>query len=1097
MFTKKRGFSVLLITICLFIITTAAWSQELSIKANKCEFRINPEGIDVIEPRLSWSLASAVRGDKQTAFQVIIASSLSALKKNNGDIWDSHKRLSTESHLVYKGPELQSGRIYFWKVKVWDSKQKASSWSDNAFWSMGLIKKTDWKALWITDPVLANPANFPQTPINCYRSETTSNQNELKWIILDLGSVKLINELNLIPARAPKQNMDFPSCMFPLRFKIQIAAHKDFKDPKTIVDNSSADVLNPREAQNVIAFKEVRTRYIRLLVTKLAKWDVNLYGLALSGVKPMYNKKEIEGEMKLQCSDSMESEFWSKDFLLRKENLVTNAPDAKELAINVKALSDISPVNKVSRVPTLRREFSLLGKIKRATLYVTARGFYEFHINGNKVSDVFLVPGVTDFNKRITYQSYDVTRMLKPGGNALGAMLGYGWYAGHMNLFENRNIYGHYPMLMAQLELEFANGKRQTIVTDQQWKTTLDGSLLWSDLLDGEAIDQRKELTGWDKIGFDDQSWSAAETKQRDKTKLVWQRSQPVKEMRELKPVSFKEVRKGIYVFDFGQELAGWCRLKIAGKKDMHIRVKHAEILLNSGEVDMSNLWGIPQQDDYILNEEKTQTLTPHFTYHGFRYVQVSGLETPPDSSTITAISMHNNVSETGQFVSSNPLYNKLMETSIWTQRNLMFDIPNGCAARSERLGWTGDLRPCVQSLIYNMDAASFLEKYAQDMRDDQTLDGRFTDIAPQFHLENTNICVGSPGWADAGVSMPYQAYINYGDKKMLQDHYPAARRWVEFLLSKNPNFIWEQNRGMDWGDWISAGPATPKVIGSTAFFANDADLLSRMARVLGKKEDEIKYKRLFENIKKAFKARFVSEEGHIAERPNDADVQGSYALAIRFNLLDKSLHTKAVKRLSQLVNDNKGHLTTGFWSSIEMLLALSENNQHQTATRVVQTETRPSWGYMLKAGGTTFWESFDADKRNLSLNHWTYSSIGEWLWNNVAGLRVDENSPGYKHFYIEPKPEHVDDFCDAKYESVNGTIKISWKFSADKFVLNLSVPPGSSATLRIPAFTGNITESENTLSKVNEIKLVKKDRSGTTLEIQSGTFNIVAALLK
>jgi len=1113
----RQQILVLTALICLCISNIPVLAQNLHIDALYCEYRINPQGIDVTAPRLSWKVNSLMRGDRQSAFRVIVAASMAALNSNKGDIWDSQKHISSESNLIYGGPKLKSGKIYYWKVMAWDSKSHSSGWSKLNSWSMGLLNKTDWKAQWITHPVLADPANFSFTPVNCYRSQTTSNQNELKWVMLDLGTEKLVDEINLMPARSLKQNMDFLSCMYPLRYKIQVSGNKNFNNAQTVADETAADVINPRDAGNIIVFKPVKTRYIRVLVTKLAKWDVNLYGLALGGIKPSYQKKAVAGAFSVESSDSIESAQWSKKFLLQAENQITNAPDAAVLGIKTAELTDIPAVNKVSRVPTLRREFLINRKVTRATLYATARGFYEFHINGKEISHNFLVPGVTDFNKKITYQAYDVMHMLRNGANAMGAMLGYGWYAGHMNLFENRNIYGHYPMLMAQLELEFSDGTSQTIVTDQQWKTTLNGAVLWSDLLDGEAVDQREEIKGWDKISFNDQSWLSVKTEPLDQTKLVWQRTQPIQEILEMKPVAVKKVGKGVYVFDFGQEIAGWCRLRVAGKPGMHIRIKHAELLKNNAEVDMSNLWGTAQQEDYILNGDNIQTLTPHFTYHGFRYAEVSGLETTPDSSTITAISMHNSIPETGKFVSSNPLYNKLMETAIWTQRNLLFDMPAGCAARSERLGWTGDIRPCVQSLIYTMDATAFLEKYAEDMRDEQTPDGRFTDIAPQFHLENTNICVGSPGWADAGVSMPYQLYLNTNDKRILEDQYPAARRWVEFILSKNPGFIWEQNRGMDWGDWISAGVGAPKVIGSTAFFANDADILSKMARILGRNEDEKRYRLLFENIKNAFKNRFVSPEGKINEVAGGIDVQGSYAMAIHFKLLDEPLRSKAVSRLAQLVNENQGHLTTGFWSSIEMLLALSDNNQHKTAVRVANTETSPSWGYMLKAGGTTFWESFDADKRNLSLNHWTYSSIAEWLWQNVAGLRMDPEHPGYKHFFIEPKPEAVNDSCASSYNSVKGLIKIKWKLSADQFAIKITVPAGSSATLKLPVGTsnsaganhliasGHLYESGNLLQSgaspqsgsaiknITGLKIVSRDPSGTVLELQSGTFNIVA----
>lgn len=1085
----------------LFLWSTVFWStsaigQIPQISSNKCERRINPEGIDVTTPRLSWIIASGLRGDRQIAYQVIVASDLSALKNNKGDLWDSGRQASADNYAVYHGKRLSSGKQCYWKVRVWNSQNKQSSWSPSAHWSIGLLSKADWKGKWITAPLLADPQNFPGTPVNCYRSQTTSDQNENKWVVLDLGSEQLIDEVNVIPARSANQNMDFSSVMYPLRYKMEVSVDSDFHQFTTVADYTSKDVFNPRQANNNISFAEVKTRYIRLWVTKLGKWDVNLYGLALGGFKAYWHKKAIEGNLHVKCSDAIENDHWSKKFLLQNENQITNAPDAKALMVNVKELSDVRRENQVSRVPSLRREFQISKNVRRVMLYVTARGFYEFHINGEKVGNDFLVPGVSDFNKRIAYQTYDVTHMLKQGKNAIGAQIGYGWYAGHMNLSENRNIYGHYPMLLAQLEIELVNGKRITIATDKSWKSTLNGEVLWSDLLDGEAVDQRQAMPGWDRGNFDDSNWTDVQAQPLDDTKLVWQRSQPVKEIRELKPAAIKRIANGIYVFDFGQEIAGWCRLHVQGKKGEHIRVRHAELLKENGDIDMSNLWGTLQQEDYIIDGNAQQVLAPHFTYHGFRYVQVTGLANEPDAGTITAVSLHDNVPDASNFLSSNKLYNKLMETAKWTQRNLLFDVPNGCAARSERLGWTGDLRPCVQSLIYNMDVSAFLEKYAQDMRDDQTSEGQFTDIAPQAHLYNTPICVGSPGWADAGVSMPWQIYVNYGDKHILEEHYTAARRWVDFVSAKNPNFIWENNRGMDWGDWLSAGPPTPRIIGSTAFFAHDADQLAKMANVLGKKQDELKYRQLFLHIKDAFTRRFANEDGYISEVPNGADVQGSYALALDFNLLDEPLRSKAVSRLAQLIKENNNHLTTGFWSSIEMLLALSREGNHTSAANVVNNESQPSWGYMLKAGGTTFWESFDANTKNLSLNHWTYSSIGEWLWRYVAGLNADENNPGYKHFTINPHPGTDVNFCKATFESVRGPIQINWKLDSGAFTMDVTIPPGSTATVHIPSGDiRNLTESGTPVRFARGVTVSKRANKQIVLDVGSGSYHFVCEL--
>lgn len=1062
----------------------------------RCEYRLDPEGIDIRLPRLSWIMESGMRADDQSAYRILVASSPEILKQDKGDIWDSGKINSSENNREYAGRVLESRLRCYWKVEIWNSRNTLSGWSKSAHWSMGLLDRKEWKGEWISDHLLADTANFPLTPIHCYRSNTTPDVSAQKWVVLDFGREMDLDAVDLIPARPKDLNMDFRSLMYPLRFKLQVADKPDFSDGKTIVDHSGADMLNPRVARNLFAFNPVKVRYIRLLVNKLSRWDSERYGLALGGFKAYFNKQLVSAGATISCSDALETDRWSVRYLRQMDNEVILAPDPDALNVNNKELDSIPSRQKVSRVPVLRREFTLNDPVKRATLYVTARGFYEFHINGSKVGNEYLAPGVSDYTNRIAYQTYDVTQLLKKGSNAMGALLGYGWYAGHMNLSQNRNFYGFYPLLLAQLEVELASGKRIKIATDRNWKSTLQGPILWSDLLDGEAYDYRKEMKGWDKADFkENKSWSRAYTQRKDSTRLVWQRSQPVRSATELKPVSVRKVSTGIYVIDFGQEIAGWCRLHVNSKPGMHITVRHAEVLKSNGDIDLNNLWETAQQDDYILNSEGPIILTPHFTYHGFRYVQISGLKNAPDSALITAVSLHSEAPVAGSFKSSNPLFNKMMQSSIWTERNMMYDIPNGCAARSERLGWLGDIRPCVQTLIFNMDGAAFLEKYMQDIRDAQTTEGRYTDIAPHAHLDNTTICVGSPGWADAGVSIPWQLYENYGDKRLLLEHYESAKRWVNFILIHNPGLLWKNDRGQDWGDWLSAGTATPRDIGSTAFFAHDADLLARMAGVLGYQSDERKYQKLFTDIKAAFVRNFSDSSGTIRELPGQKDVQGSYALALQFKLLDEPLRAKAVMHLISLIKENDGHPATGFWSSIEMMLGLSDNGQEPVAAAMANLTTRPSWGFMSTTG-TTFWESFDADTKNLSLNHWTHSAIGEWLWRYVGGLNPDEEHPAYKSFTIHPYPGKEVSSCRAEYESVRGPISICWKLEAGHFSMDLKIPAGSTAQVYIPAAAhAAILESGQAPSHAAGLKFISQTGDTALFEVKSGTYHFDSSI--
>jgi len=1048
--------TLLPLVICWFAIAGGSRLKAAEVVRLRCEYRVNPQGIDNPNPGLSWVIDSARRGDLQTACQVLVASSAELLAAGQGDLWDSGRVASNQSaQVAYAGQPLASRTGCFWKVRVWDRDGQSSRWSAPAAWTMGLLGPSDWTAQWISDPVLADPANRPLTPIHCYRSELATRPEAAKWIVLDLGSVRRMDGVDIIPARPKGQNGDFRSAMFPLRFKVETAGSRDFRDAQLVVDNTGADFPNPRRAACPFIFPAVTGRYVRLTITRLACWDGWDYGLALGGLAVFDGPRSLAIGAGVECSDSMESELWSKRFLVDGQAAVALAADAPALAAGI---TGVPAKATVSRVPLLRREFDLTGKVRRAFLHVSARGFYEVRINGQKVGDELLAPGCTDYGERLQYQTHDVTALLRPGRNAIGALLGYGWYAGHMNLFDLRCIYGYFPQFLAQLEIELTNGTRITLDTDGQWRSTLDGPVRWSDLLDGEGYDCRREMPGWDQPGFDDHAWSPAWTQPRNDVPLVSQLSQPVREIGELHPVSVKEVKPGVYVFDLGQEITGWCRLKADGPAGAHLRVRHAEMLAPDGNIDVRNLWGTQQEEDYILDGHDRHALEPHFTYHGFRYVELTGLADPLKPDTLVAVNLRTDAPVAGHFECSNKLYNRIQQAACWTQANLLFDVPAGCAARAERVAWTGDIRPCVTSLLFNFDATALLTKYARDLRDDQSADGRFTDICPQAHLHGTTHCLGSPGWADAGVSLPWDLYVNTGDRLLLAAHFEAARRWVEVIHASNPDLIWRNNRGMDWGDWMSAGRVTPKEIGATAFFAHSADLLARMALVLGRTAEAEQYQALFQGIRRAFVKNYVSADGIIRGNPADktdhadlGDAQGSYALALQFGLLDEPLKTKAVARLEQLVIKNGHHPATGFWSSVELLLALSANGCNDAAARILNQRTMPSWGYMAEHG-TTLWEAFDANTRNLSLNHWTHSAVSEWLWRDVAGVNPDEQQPGYQAFILRPRPTQEVTWCRASYDSIRGEITSNWRCEGGKFRLDATIPANTTATVVIPA---------------------------------------------
>ena len=1159
----------------LCLVTTKA-PAEFSVGGLRCEQLSHPMGIDEVRPQLGWVLSSDQRDQHQTAYEVLVASSPGQLNANKSDLWDSGKVISDASaQITYHGQPLASHEVCFWKIRAWDRDGHPSAWSEPATWTMGLLHPGDWSAQWISDPVLADPANRPMTPVHCYRSELATRADAVKWIVLDLGSRQGVDAVDIQPARPPGQNSDFRTAMFPLRFKVETSDRPDFNQSQLVVDQTGQDYPNPRQNSCRFQFPAVAGRYVRLTVTRMSCWDGQDYGIALGGLAVFDGQKQVARGARVECSDSIESDRWSKKYLVDGQATVA-LEDSPALDAG---MPDTTKNFTVSRVPMLRREFTLSGPVRRATLSVSARGFFEMRLNGHRVSDELLTPGFTDYGVRLQYHTHDVTGLLQPGTNAIAALLGYGWYAGHMNLFDMRSIYGYFPQLLAQLEVELVDGTRVTLGTDGQWRSTLDGPVRWSDLLDGEGYDCRREIAGWDQPGFDDHAWSPAWSQPRNAVPLVWDRCQPVRVIREFPPVAVKEVTPGVYVFDFGQEITGWCRLRADGPAGTHVRLRHAEMVWPDGRIDDTSLTGTLQGEDYILDGKGERALEPHFTYHGFRYVELSGLSAPLKPGMLVAVNARTDAAVAGHFECSNAWYNRIQKAATWTAANMLYDVPCGCAARSERIAWMGDIRPCVQSLLLNFDAAPLLSKYVFDIRDAQTPEGRFTDISPHAHLTGTTVCVGTPGWADAGVSLPWELYVNTGNQRLLAEHFSAAQRWVEVVHADNPDLIWRNHRGQDWGDWLSAGTETPKELGATAFFAHSADQLSRMARALGRPAEAEKYQALFQDIRRTFVNNYASPNGIIGgadpgrpamkevtdlvraavrdgklelavsngalggdPAPNrvkslhvlirhengtneqtfvegshaslegqngqpleilsaaygyDAtdlgDTQGSYALALHFGLLDEPLRSLAARRLNELVVNNRYHPTTGFWSSIEMLLALSDAGYNETASQMVDQRAEPSWGWMANYN-TTMWESFNADARKISLNHWTHSAVSEWLWRNVAGLNPDESHPGYQSFTIHPRPPREVTWCRASYESIRGPIASDWQREGGKFTLKTTIPANTTATVYLPTRDPqSITESGQPLAQTTGAKFLRREDDQAVLQVGSGHYVFVS----
>ncbi len=1040
----------------------------------RCEYMVNPLGIDVVKPRLSWVFPSSLRGQKQTAYRVVVASTPDKLTAADYDLWDSGKVVSAQSvNVEYDGAALASKMRCYWKVGVWD-KDDQLSWSQPALWSMGLLDTTDWQGQWISDPDQANSSSH-----NGYHSEFASSANVAKWVAVDLGTAQEIDAVQLWPARPYNWSPDTPGFLFPVRFKVETALNADFSDAQVVYDHTGSDVPNPGTDAPIYSFSAVTARHVRLTVTKLALRDGSSYGFALAEMYVLADGSNVAEGAAATALDSIEYAGWS----------ITKLTDGR-----------LYPDPGGYLTAMLRKEFTLSQPIKKATLYATALGLYELYLNGQRVGDHVLAPEWTLYSKRVQYQTYDVTEMVVSGGNALGALVGGGWYTGRI-----AGSPGLVPRLLVRLDVEFLNGQTQTIVSDGTWRSTINGPVRSCDIWDGETYDAQLEKPGWDAAGFDDSEWSAVQADALGDIAVVWQRNEPIRVVREFSPVQMTEPQPGVYVFDMGQNMVGWCRLTVEGPAGATVTLRHAEMLNADGTIYTANLRSALQTDAYTKRTGDPEVYEPHFTYHGFRYVELTGLANPPTLNSLVGRAFHSASPDAGYFSCSNAMLNQLMHNIIWTQRGNMHSVPTDCPQRDERYGWMGDIQAFSQTAAFNMDMAGFFSKWVRDIRDSQDAAGRYPDVAPGSP-------VGTPAWGDAGTVVPWRMYQNYADTRMLAEHFDSARRWVDYVRSQNPNLLWQNARGGDYNDWLNAdtlilsgwpasGGSVPNEVLATAFFAHSTEIVAKMAAALGLTTEAAYYSQMFEDIKTAFNTAYVSGDGSIL-----GNTQAGYALALRFDLLSEALRPLAAAKMIAAFGPYDGHLSTGIQTSHQLMLELTRNGYNDEAYQLLNLNTCPSWGYMIAMGATTIWERWDGyvagrgfqNAGMNSFNHWAFGAVGEWMWRHIAGINPDDAHPGYKHFVIHPRPGGGLTWARGEYNSVHGLIVSDWRIDADTddLTLNIIVPANTTATVHVPATAlSSVSESGVPADQAEGVTCLGMEDGCAVFTVESGSYHFVSDL--
>ena len=823
--------------------------------------------------------------------------------------------------------------------------------------------------------------------------------------------------------------------------------------------------------------------------------QIDFRGLALESSTSYFWKVRVWDESD-QPSEWSEPSFWSMGLL--------NFHDWKGLFIGHDVGYDRTDKYDSLYLPParyLRKSFNLKKRIKKATVYATALGIYELRLNGKKVGNASFMPGWTDYNKRLYYQSYDVTDQLLEDENVIGAIVADGWYSGylgyalHIRHDQVREFYGVNPSFMGQLEIEYEDGTNEVLATDHTWGAS-QGPILEADILMGETYDARLELKNWDRANYDDSSWRTPKIHTYPNGKLEAYPSRPVSVVEKITPLEITEPAPGVFVFDLGKNFAGLAELKVEGPAGTKVQLRFGEILKRDGHIQTANLRDARATDTYILKGDGQEIWRPRFTYHGFQFVEVTGYPGRPTKESITGLVMSSIETDASTFECSNEMNNTLYKNIKTTQSANFFEIPTDCPQRDERLGWTGDAQIYMRSATYNADVSAFMTKFLYDLDDAQRWYGAYPNFAPfPFSRQNQY----SPAWMDAGVIIPYNMYKVYNDTRIVEYMYEGMKKFMDFQEEASTDFL-RPGGGNNWGDWLSVNENTSHDFIGAVFYGLDAQMMAEMAEAIGKAEDAKHYEELFKNIKSAVGKRYIMPNGRTTE-----DTQTSYALSLYFDLYPDDLASKGAERLVEKIKTNGYKFSTGFLGTKYVMLSLSKFGFNDVAYRIYKQTEYPSWGYSVENGATSIWERWnsytkndaensDINARMNSFSHYSFGSVAEWMFKYALG--IDTEKDGYREILIKPSISKEMEFMKGSYNSINGKIASNWKLDGNKLSLIVEIPVNATAYISIPTKSPkSIREGKKPIKSVRDVEVVSTDNDEVVVKVGSGVYNFSSKL--
>lgn len=1049
----------------------------------RCEYLTAPEGIDATTARLSWELVSPQRGARQTAWQVLVASSPERLARGEGDLWDSGKvRSDRTAQIEYQGKPLISRQRCYWKVRVWNEKDQPTAWSAPTRWSMGLLDSADWKGEWIGKSTSTAPPEAFDTPASWIWSsppDGDGNQPVGTSVFRTKFSISSLNDLASARLRVVGDN-----------------TYNVFLNGRTFV--LQGDDFRVGKDVPVTAFLENGENVLEVVAANLSGPAGLLGELALHG---------RDGSVRQIVTDRQ----WQAAHLRTKEEKKKRTfDDCHWQGVHRLGSVGMAPWGKPQTVrddrripsPMLRKEFDC-SEIRRATAYICGLGYYELHLNGRKVGDHVLDPVLTDYSQRVTYVVYDVTDQIQEGRNAVGILLGSGhFHAPRLKFPVDTRDFGQ-PRVRFQLHLEMQDGSEAVVTTDQSWKATTAGPIRWNNVYDGECYDARREMPGWASTQFDDTAWTVAETVAAPAGKPVAQMMPPMRVVKQIQPVSITEQAPGVWIFDMGQNLVGWCRLKAQGPAGTLVRLRHAETLKPDGHLFTANLRGARSYATYTLMGQGKETYEPRFTYFGFRYVELTGLAGKPDRDTLEACIVNTDLPEAGTFACSHPLLNQIHNNAKWGIQGNYRSIPTDCPQRDERHGWQGDRAAESLGETYLFDNVTFYSKWMTDVRDSQRPDGNVSDVCPNYwEFYNPNAT-----WPASWIIASHGIYEQYGDRRILRKNYDGWKRWLAFIDTLVEDGIFS---GDNYGDWcvppaepelihaIDPARITPKPFIAAAYHVNNYRLVSQAAALLGKQDEATVLEQRFEQLKKNFIEHFwQSDQGYFAN-----GTQSSCTIPLAFDLVrNPSQGESLFLHLSDHIETkSNGYIQTGLLGGQWLMRSLSDHGRPDLAFRIAMNTAYPSWGYMVEHGATTIWELWNGDTADIAMNSGNHvmllGDLITWYYGYLAGIRTDPAQPGFKHLLMKPHRGGNLQFVKATYHSIRGPISSHWEEKDNAFRWQIALPANTSATVYVPTTdAGSITESGKPLEQLVVVKFVRVEENHTVLTVASGTYDFRCSL--